>query len=37
MPQRNNYDVKSGAFASYVCMKNENSVPDDKLKCMNEE
>jgi hypothetical protein len=36
MPQRSNSDVKSGAFASFVWMKNEN-VTYDKLKCMNEE
>jgi hypothetical protein len=30
-------DVKSGAFAPSVWMKNEKFVIDDKLKCTNEE
>jgi hypothetical protein len=37
MLQRSNFVVKSGAFASSVWMKNEKSVTNDKLKCMNEE
>jgi hypothetical protein len=37
MLQRTNSNVKSGAFASFVWMKNEKFVTDDKLKCMNEE
>jgi hypothetical protein len=37
MLQKSNSDVKSGAFASFVCMKYEKSVTYDKLKCMNEE
>jgi hypothetical protein len=36
MLQRSNSDVKSGAFASPVCMKNEKFVTYDKLKYMNE-
>jgi hypothetical protein len=36
MLQRSNSDVKSGAFASSVWMKNEKFVTYDKLKCMNE-
>jgi hypothetical protein len=34
MLQRSNSDVKSGAFASSVWMKNEKFVTDEKLKCM---
>jgi hypothetical protein len=37
MLQRSNSDVESGAFASYVWMKNEKFVTYDKLKCTNEE
>jgi hypothetical protein len=37
MLQRSNSDVTSGTFASSVWMKNQKSVTDDKLKCMNEE
>jgi hypothetical protein len=37
MLQRSNSDVKSGAFASSMWMKNEKFVTYDKLKCMNEE
>jgi hypothetical protein len=37
MLQISNFDVKSGAFASSVWMKNEKSVTYDKLNCMNEE
>jgi hypothetical protein len=37
MLQRSNSDVKSGAFASFVSMNNENFFTYDKLKCMNEE
>jgi hypothetical protein len=37
MLQRSNSDVKSGDFASSVCMKNEKIVTYDKLKCINEE
>jgi hypothetical protein len=37
MPQRTNFDVKSGAFASSVWMKNEIFVTYDKHRCMNEE
>jgi hypothetical protein len=37
MLQRSNFDVKSGAFASPVWMKNENFVTYDKLNCMNEQ
>jgi hypothetical protein len=36
MLQRSNSDVKSGAFASSVWMKNEKFVTYDKIKCMNE-
>jgi hypothetical protein len=35
MLQRSNSDVKNGAFASSVWMKNEKFVTYDKLKCMN--
>jgi hypothetical protein len=34
---KSNSDVKSGAFASSMWMKNEKFVTYDKLKCMNEE
>jgi hypothetical protein len=37
MLQRSNSDVKSGAFASSMWMKNETFVTHDKLKFMNEE
>jgi hypothetical protein len=37
MLQRSNCNVKSGAFASFVWMKNEKFVTYDKLKCMNDE
>jgi hypothetical protein len=37
MLQRRYSDVKSGAFASSVWMKNEKIVTYDQLKCMNEE
>jgi hypothetical protein len=37
MLQRSNSDVKRGAFASSVWMKNEKSITYDKLKCVNEE
>jgi hypothetical protein len=37
MLQRSNSDVKSGAFASSVWMKNEKFFTYDKLKCINEE
>jgi hypothetical protein len=37
MLQTSNSDVKSGAFASSVWMKNEKIVTYDKVKCMNEE
>jgi hypothetical protein len=37
MLQRSNSDVKCGAFASSVWMKNVKIVTNDKLKCMNEE
>jgi hypothetical protein len=37
MLQRSNSDVKSGAFASAVWMKNEKFVTCDKLQGMNEE
>jgi hypothetical protein len=37
MLQRSNSDVKSGAFASYVWMKNKKFVTYEKLKCMYEE
>jgi hypothetical protein len=37
MLQRSNSDVKSGAFASSVWMKNKKFVTNDKLECMNEE
>jgi hypothetical protein len=32
MLQRSNFDVKSGAFAALVWMKNEKFVTYDKLK-----
>jgi hypothetical protein len=35
--KKSNSDIKSGAFASSVWMKNEKFVTYDKLKCMNEE
>jgi hypothetical protein len=37
MLQRSNFDIKSGAFASSMWMKNEKFVTCDKLKSMNEE
>jgi hypothetical protein len=37
MLQRSKSNVKSGAFASSMWMKNENFVTYDKLKYMNEE
>jgi hypothetical protein len=37
MLQKINYDIKSGAFASFVWMKNEKFVTYGKHKCMNEE
>jgi hypothetical protein len=37
MLRKSNSGVKTGAFASFVCMKNEKFVTYDKFKCMNEE
>jgi hypothetical protein len=37
MLQKSNSNVKSGAFASSMWMKNEQFVTYDKLKYMNEE